>query len=601
MKVFTKSAFRLFSQHIVRLITIIAIVAVSIGVSSGIAELQNRITVAENGFYQERNVSDLYLKSTRVVTLPSGDVVPVGFTADEMKYIADNYGQENVRKSFYYETKNDDGEITRVCTLDFDDNEINKFKLLEGRYPNDSDEILSERKTEQIKGYKVGDKVTVEGRERTVCGIVENPLMQITRHEPSLVYEDEYLTYTVYFNQKDLPVCNDVYVTFADRDLFDGFSHGYEEQIKLHKEQIAEDLGEQNVTVLSLYENAGIYSMISYADKVGLISIVFVAFFLLVTLLVVYSNMSRLFTEERPKIACLKTLGYSDNRIIGRYVLFVSIGTFIGGVIGLPIGLLLTWLLYVAFNQQYAMPPFPGITSMWYYMLIFVVVFVPMMLLTYFTGKNTVREKPVQLLTHKTPKSGKKVFLEHIPALWNKISFKYKSTLRNTLLFKSRFFMTVIAIIGSTVLMFAGLGLMDCALKQEGAMSIVAIALALVAFSAALCALVLYNITNINVSERNREIATLMVLGYHDREVTGYIFREIYIMCAVGALLGVPFGAAFMHFVFGLIDFGTMAEINWWSWLLAPAATMLFSFVSTLMLRKKITKTDMNASLKTLE
>jgi len=601
MKVFTKSAFRLFSQHIVRLITIVAIVAVSVGVSSGIAEVKNRITVAENGFYEERNVSDLYLKSTRILTLPNGSAIPMGFNKNEMDYLAETYGEENVRKGFYYETKNDDGEIMRVCTLDFENERVNKFKLLSGRLPENGDEILSERSTTQIKGYAVGDKVTVQGRECTVCGVVENPLMQITRNEPSLVYEDEELTYTVYFHNKNLPLCNDVYVTFADRDLFDGFSREYEKTVDEHKAQIVEALGEDNVTVLTLYENIGIYSMISYADKVGIISIVFVIFFLLVTLLVVYSNMSRLFTEERPKIACLKTLGYSDNRIIQRYVLFVSLCTVIGGAIGLPIGLGLTWLLYVAFNQQYAMPPFPGVTSMWYYALIFVVVFVPMLLLTYFTGRATVREKPVQLLTHKTPKSGKKVFLEHIPALWNKIPFKHKSTLRNTLLFKSRFFMTVISIIGSTVLMFAGLGLMDCAMKQEGAESIVAIALALVAFAATLCALVLYNITNINVSERNREIATLMVLGYHDREVTGYIFREIYIMCAVGAVLGVPFGAAFMRFVFGLIDFGTMGEINWWSWLLAPAATMLFSFLSTILLRKKITRTDMNASLKTLD
>lgn len=601
MKVFTKSAFRLFSQHIVRLVTIVAIVAVSVGVSSGLAEVQNRITVAENDFYREHNVSDLYIKSTRTVTLPSGDVLPMGFSAAEMEYIIDTYGEENVRKGFYYETKNDDGEITRVCSLDFENERVNKFELLEGHLPESDDEILSERATQQIKGYAVGDKVTVQGREYTVCGVVENPLMQITRNEPSLVYEDEELTYTVYFHSKNLPVCNDVFVAFADRNLFDGFSREYERAVDEHKAQIDEALGDDNVVVLTLYENVGIYSMISYAEKVGIISVVFVIFFLLVTLLVVYSNMSRLFTEERPKIACLKTLGYSDNRIIQRYVFFVSLCTFIGGAIGLPIGLGLTWLLYTAFNQQYAMPPFPGVTSMWYYALIFVVVFVPMMLLTYFSGRATVREKPVQLLTHKTPKSGKKVFLEHIPALWNRLSFKHKSTLRNTLLFKSRFFMTVISIIGSTVLMFAGLGLMDCALKQDGAESIVAIALALVAFSATLCALVLYNITNINVSERNREIATLMVLGYHDREVTGYIFREIYVMCAVGAVLGVPFGAAFMWFVFGLIDFGSMAEINWWSWLLAPAATMLFSFLSTMMLRNKITKTDMNNSLKTLD
>ena len=92
-----------------------------------------------------------------------------------------------------------------------------------------------------------------------------------------------------------------------------------------------------------------------------------------------------------------------------------------------------------------------------------------------------------------------------------------------------------------------------------------------------------------------------MVLGYQDGEVTGYIFREIYIMCAIGAVVGVPLGVGFLYFVFNLVDFGALADLNWWTYLIAPAVTMLFAFLSTLLLRRNIIKTDMNASLKTLE
>ena len=79
--------------------------------------------------------------------------------------------------------------------------------------------------------------------------------------------------------------------------------------------------------------------------------------------------------------------------------------------------------------------------------------------------------------------------------------------------------MTVISIIGSSVLVLAGLGLFDCTKGYNDAESIMAIAIAIIVFSALLSALVIYNITNINVSERTREIATLMVLGY-------YMFRD---------------------------------------------------------------------------
>ena len=161
--------------------------------------------------------------------------------------------------------------------------------------------------------------------------------------------------------------------------------------------------------------------------------------------------------------------------------------------------------------------------------------------------------------------------------------------------------MTVISIMGSAILVLAGLGLWDCALKRENAQSIVTISIVLVIFSALLSALVIYNITNINISERNREIATLMVLGYQNKEVGGYIFREIYIMSFIGALLGLPLGYGFLEFVFNLVDFGSIADVNWWTWIITPLITMVFSSLASLLLYPKLTKTDMNASLKTLE
>ena len=160
--------------------------------------------------------------------------------------------------------------------------------------------------------------------------------------------------------------------------------------------------------------------------------------------------------------------------------------------------------------------------------------------------------------------------------------------------------MTVLSIMGSAVLVFAGLGLMDCSNSIPGGESLSTIALAIIAFSALLSALVIYNLTNINISERNREVATLMVLGYHNKEVCGYIFREIYIMSFVGALLGLPVGLGFVEFVFGLIDFGTVSQIKWTTYVFTPLIAMAFSFLSTLLLYKKITKIDMNASLKTV-
>lgn len=595
MKAYGKTAVRLFKKHLVRLVTIIAIVVVSIGVMSGIGELESRLKIAVSDYYEQQNISALYVKSKKLA----------GFSPKELAYFNEKFGEENVLQSFSFETEFDN-KITRFYSFDASTT-LNALQLLEGELPSAANEILAERACDAYDGKDIGDKITltVAGmppKEYTVCGITLNPLLTDNIEETSYLNPEKFVSDVFYIHKSEFaPIVNDVYIRVANKHIFNAFSKDYERKINGLKAEITNALGEESASVLSLFENRGLYAMVSYAEKVGLIGIVFVIFFLLVTMLVVYSNMSRLFDEERGQIACLKTLGYSDFAVIGKYLLFVLFGTVLGGAGALPIGLGLTSLLYTAFNMQYAMPPFPGITGLWYYVTTFGIIIVSMLLLTYFTGMKTARNKPVTLLAHKTPKSGKKVILERIPIIWNRLSFKYKSTLRNVLLFKSRFLMTVISIIGSTVLVLAGLGLIDCSLKLSGTAAIFGIAAALVAFSAVLCGLVIYNLTNINVSERNREIATLMVLGYSDSEVSWYIFREIHIMSFIGAVLGVPIGLAFLTFVFHLINFGSIGEINWWTWILAPAVTMLFSVLSTLLLRRKIVKTDMNSSLKILE
>ena len=596
MRAGSKAAVRLFKKHIARLITIIAIVIVSIGFMAGIGELENKIRIAANGYYAEHNLSDLYLKSPN----------QTGFSAAEQNKIIERYGAENVEKSFCMETKEND-EITRVYALNIGENAINKIQFLEGELPQNGNEVLVERETDALKSYDVGEKITLTlfGREAeyTVCGIVFNPLYMAKVDEPSFQFKGETLSSVVYLDKAYLPIpfVNDIYITLLDRALYDGFHESYEEYVKGEAANIEAELGTANVTVLSLYENFGFYSLASYAEKVGQIGIIFVVFFLLVTLLITHAAMARLFDEERAQIACQKTLGISEGKIVGKYVLFVGIATLLGGLSSFMVGIGLTRALYLGFDLQYEMPPFPDTPSVSYYLVTFGIVFAATTLLTLFSGLKACKEKPAHMLSAKAPKAGKKVILEKIPLLWRALSFKYKSTLRNVLLFKSRFLMTVVSVLGASVLVFAGMGLFDCALKVENGESLGFISLILIVFSAVLCALVIYNLTNINVSERKREIATLMVLGYQDNEVAGYIFREIYIMSIIGAVFGVPVGVLFVNFVFEFINFGALADVNWWTYLLAPSLTVVFAFLSTFLLRKKITKTDMNASLKTVE
>ncbi len=592
MKAYLKSTGRMFKRQLTRFLTIVAIIFVSVGLMAGIGEVQNKIDFAIKDYYQSQNVPDLIIKSKKMT----------GFSPEEISYLQYKFGTDNIQTSFSYDTKIDD-EIIRIYNYELNSN-INKLELLEGNFPTSDLEVLVERKTDGIKSYEVGDKINLSNgfieKQYTVSGIVRNPLIIHKVKEPSTSFENEHIDKIIYLNNTSfmpIKITNDVYVSLADREIFNSYSKTYKTQI----EELKSSIELSDVVVLSLYENFGLYSMHEFAGKVGKIAIIFVIFFLLVTALVVFSTMTRLLDEERSQIACLKTLGYSDVSIVGRYQIFISLASIIGGLMALAVGNGITKLLYSAFDIQYAMPPFPKSVPFFYFLLSFLIILTSALVVTTLSGLKLTKNKPAVLLTPKAPHAGKKVLMERIPFVWNSLSFKYKSSFRNVFLFKSRFFMTVVSIIGSTVLVLSGLGLLDNALKTENSDSLIMIAAVLIVFAGLLCALVIYNITNINISERNREIATLMVLGYSDKEVSGYIFRAIYIMSFIGAILGVPLGLGFLEFVFNFISFGSISNVNWWTWIITPVITIIFTTISSMLLYKKIVKTNMNESLKTLD
>ena len=126
----------------------------------------------------------------------------------------------------------------------------------------------------------------------------------------------------------------------------------------------------------------------------------------------------------------------------------------------------------------------------------------------------------------------------------------------------------------------------------------------LVVAAAALAFIVLYNLTNINITERVREIATLKVLGFTRHEVDTYIFREIFILSAIGAAAGLVLGVFLEGFVavsaeVDAVMFGR--EIHLLSFALAFVLTMAFTVLVMLFMRRKLDSVNMVESLKSVE
>ena len=125
-----------------------------------------------------------------------------------------------------------------------------------------------------------------------------------------------------------------------------------------------------------------------------------------------------------------------------------------------------------------------------------------------------------------------------------------------------------------------------------------------VIFAAALAFVVLYNLTNINITERVREIATVKVLGFYQNETAAYVFREIVTLSAVGALVGLGMGKALHAFVMLQVQVDGMFfpnRIGAPSYVISYFLTLVFAFVICCFMRPKLKKIDMAESLKSIE
>jgi len=126
----------------------------------------------------------------------------------------------------------------------------------------------------------------------------------------------------------------------------------------------------------------------------------------------------------------------------------------------------------------------------------------------------------------------------------------------------------------------------------------------IIASAGMLAFVVTYNLTNINITERIREIATLKVLGFYDIEVDKYIFRENIILSAIGTAAGLVLGIFLAEFVIttaevDLVMFGR--NIYAPSYITAAIATMAFSVLVTLAMHRRLQNVDMIEALKSVE
>ncbi len=583
----------------------------------------------------------------------------------------------------------------------------------------------------------------------------------------------------------------------ADREFADA-----ETELRDAEQELAdarEDLKElkrATTYVLTREENTGSICFENDTSIVAAVSVVFPVFFFLVAALVCMTTMKRMVDEERTQIGVLKALGYSGGQIMSKYLFYSGSAALVGSLAGYGLGITgLPRVIWEIYGMIYGFAPLEHAVLPALATVSFAAALLCSMGATYLACRMELKRQAAELIRPKTPKAGRRVFLEYIAPLWKRLSFLHKVSVRNVLRYRSRLFMMVLGIGGCTALLCTGFGIRDsiahvaddqfdeitlydysvtfqdgqtpetsaaflesygwneedALLVHSGSVDVVVeeggksvylvvsstdclegflslhrgeepvaypgpgevvlntglaeslgvvpgetvelrdsklgtmavkvsavcdnyvfnyayvsaetyrqqlgeepeyntlyvrahegadpyeegalllededvgavtvnastrervdsmlsrldyIVVVIVLCAAALAFIVLYNLTNINVTERIREIATIKVLGFYQNEVASYVFREINILSVLGSIAGLGMGKALHAFVMAQIKIDSMTfacRISPLGYVLSFLLTMAFTLLISAGMRPRLRRIDMAESLKSIE
>lgn len=234
-----------------------------------------------------------------------------------------------------------------------------------------------------------------------------------------------------------------------------------EGEVQLDDAQKALDtLEPAGVYILDRNSNYGFVSYDQNATRMENLARMFPVIFFVVAALVCLTTMTRMVEEERTQIGAIKAMGYGTGAIAWKFLAYGMLAASGGILVGAAIGTtLIPWVIFTSYGIMYILPKLQ-MSVHWGLCLgaaaagLFCTVGA-----TLWAMLATARQTPAALMRPKTPKAGKRIFLERIGPLWRRLSFSMKVSARNLFRYKKRFWMTVIGVAGCTALLIAGLGL----------------------------------------------------------------------------------------------------------------------------------------------
>ena len=257
-------------------------------------------------------------------------------------------------------------------------------------------------------------------------------------------------------------------IELAEEEIVDGEKEIEKNKKKLQdaKEEIDDEQEKLNKMEEAKYyffdrtDNFGYSGVGDAINSLDKIASVFPVFFFLVAIMICLTTMTRMVEENRTEIGTLKALGYSNLEISKKFVVYASLASISGSILGILVGSTsLPIIINFAYSSAYNLPKlivkfYPSFTIQSIVLSILCTVGASLFVLNV-----DLRSNPSEMMRPKAPKVGKKILLERITPLWRRLNFNQKVTLRNIFRYKQRMIMTVLGIAGCMAMLVTGFNL----------------------------------------------------------------------------------------------------------------------------------------------
>lgn len=492
-----KMAWRSIKNSMGRYMALLSIVALSAGFFAGLKLTKNAMVNTADIYLSDHHFYDFRLIST------------LGITEEDVKEFAkldeilNAEGTYSVDAIIEYKDADKEFKIMSIPEL------VNQISLVEGRMPENKKECLvdADKYTKEDIGTTVklansnGEDITskLSYTEYTIVGLAESP-MHIGIDRGTTTVGSGALNGFIYVNEDvfELDVYTELNMTLTDAEyiysdeyqslidnkiddieklLEDRADKRYQDLLKENgitdemaamlgttKEALAEQYGlvEAETYVLTRNENTGYTSFENDTGIVSGIANIFPVFFIMIAMLVCMTTMTRMVDEERTQIGVLKAMGFSNGKIVAKYLLYAGSATVIGWTIGYFV---CTWgipqIFWFAYNSMYNFAPLSYLFSPVMAAITLCVSLIGILGSTYLSCRKELFSEPAKLIRPRAAKNGKRVLIERVTFVWKRLTFLQKITLRNMFRYKRKLILMIVGISCCTGLLVTAFGVAD--------------------------------------------------------------------------------------------------------------------------------------------